>query len=216
MRLDVIVSDVDNTVFDGSLSEDTIIEKINEGLRVVAELVLLPKLETSGTVVTAPGANTVDPPASFSRNLFRARDSEGRKVEVFSSTDLLEEDITVVNSEGVVEGNVAGIALQGEKFYYAPSPATAETLTLNYYTTPTVLTNDDDEPSCIPEAHQKRLLANYAKWQLFEDIEDGVDGAKVNSRKYETKFYTAVAALDGITTQGQARPHNRKYKRGWF
>jgi len=216
MRLDVLVADVDNTIFDGSVSEDDIIEKINEGLRVTAELVLLPKLETSGTVVTTPGANLVNPPSTFSRNLFRARDSDGNKITVYSSTDLLEEDITVVDSDGVVAADVEGICLQGTQFYYAPSPEAAETLTLGFYTEPDELSDDDDEPSCIPEAHQKRILSNYAKWQLFEDIEDGIDGAKVNSRKYETKFYTAVAALESITTQGQGRPHNREFKKGWF
>jgi hypothetical protein len=216
MRLDVLVADVDNTIFDGSVSEDDIIEKINEGLRVTAELVLLPKLETSGTVTTVPGANLVDPPATFSRNLFRAKDSDGNKITVYSSTDLLEEDITVVDSGGVIAADVKGICLQGEQFYYAPSPEDAETLTLGFYTDPTPLVDDDDEPSCIPEAHQKRILCNYAKWQLFEDVEDGIDGAKVNARRYETKFYTAVAALEGITTQGQGRPHNREYKKGWF
>ncbi len=216
MNLENIVSDVVDTVFDSSVTEAKVISKVNEGLAFTAELVLFPLLEATGTVTTTPGQNLVDLPSAFSRNLFRVKDPDGLDIDIYSSTGLLEDDIRVVDDAGVVEGDVEAVALQAAQLFYAPSPADATVLSLRFYTAPTPLSVMDAIPICIPTAHRMNILCNYAKWQLFNDIEDGVDGEKINTRKYEAMYYGAATALEGLTTQGQSRPRNREARRGWF
>jgi len=217
MNLEDLVADVENTIFDSSVTEDEIIAKINEGLQYTAEVVLLKDLETSGTVTATSGANLVALPTDFSRNLFRVRDAIGTDIQVYSSTALLEDDIDLVDTDGVITATlIEGVAIQAGQLLYGPSPDEDTVLTLRYYTTPTALTSFSQVPDCIPLPHQRNILANYAKWQLFNDIEDGVDGAKVNTQKYEALFFNSLAALEGITTQGQSRPRNREDRRTWF
>jgi hypothetical protein len=218
MTLQTIREEVLKTGFDGSLTRQTVDRLINEGLLYTAEIILLPLLEKQGFgyVDTIVGQSAVDLPADFSRNLFFAVNDEGYELSVYSSSSLLNFKLQAITTGGVPEtGEIHGVALEGGRLAYAKCPEEIERIYLKYYTAPTPLTQRDHEPTCIPEAHRVPILANYAKWRIFDDIEDGVDGAKVNTDKYKSRYESAVGALEAITTQGQSRPRNRRTFKGW-
>lgn len=76
---------------------------------------------------------------------------------------------------------------------------------LRFYGAVTPLTKDSHVPLAIPENLQRKLLCSYACAELFEDIEDGIEGPKVNTDKHRGKYNTTLAELEITTKQGQSR-----------
>jgi hypothetical protein len=105
-------------------------------------------------------------------------------------------------------GPVSEVTIRGGDLYYQGIPGVPTELTLFYYRKPTLLVDydpsgedgeagdlADDIPDGIPEPFQKGLLVNYACKEIFDEIEDGMDGEKLNTQRYEAKYQAALAKL---------------------
>lgn len=216
MSLETLREEVKATVFDSSVEDDRVDELLNEGLRYTAGIVLLKDCETSALVTTIPGINEVALPSNFSRNLYQCRAADGSRVTVYATVELLEDNVDTVDANGVIVGPVDGCAISGSYLRYGPTPAEATSLTIRYYRHPTELVRESDEPTELAVEHRSPVLANYARWRIFHDIEDGQDGVMVNTNKYKALYFEAVGAMDGNITQGQSRPQPRKRRGGWI
>jgi hypothetical protein len=85
-------------------------------------------------------------------------------------------------------GQVVDVVVQGAELLY--QGAAVDTLTLRFYAAPT-----SDEPDELPTHLQKALLVNYACMEIYNLIEDGVEGAKTNTQAYERRYQRALSQL---------------------
>ncbi|MBA3015337.1 MAG: hypothetical protein KKD63_11085 [Proteobacteria bacterium] len=185
-----LIEEVQDVIQDDAYDEDMILALINKAMDVISAKVLLPGLETTSTVSTTADENTVALPVDYHRELFKVHnDSIERDVIVFSTTaSLYRMCLGAVKSEA---GNVKAVAMLGNNLRIHFVPTTAQDLTLWYYRKPASLVADTDEPDGLPlQFHD--MLTNYAAWKLFDKIEDGIEGKKVNTDHYMTLFIDAL------------------------
>ena len=201
MNLEALVSRVKNIVQDISYTEDDIIELLNEAALVIAEQVRLPDLSIgSAEVLTEAGEHQAAMPADYHHWLFRCMDGT-RQVNVRSN---LEELLMVYGGSLGNDGDVADVVAQGMTLFYQPVPVDPVPLLLFYSKKPAVLAADGDIPSFMPARFHK-MLAVYAASEIFDDIEDGVNAAKVNTEAQRQKFRAALEELRAYTTRRQTR-----------
>lgn len=202
------------TVQDPSVTVDTVDVLLNEGLNYVAEEVLLPALEKTGTVLSEAGF-TVDLPADFGRELYACVVAgQQDPPQVLSSMGLLRERVPDLDWDADPGGDVQYATTRGLELFYYPAPDIGTTMTLSYYRKPTLMVQDTDTPEGIPEGMQRKLLCSYALVELYDDIEDGLEGPKTNTTRHENKLEAALFKLKEQIKKGQSRatPHRRS---GW-
>jgi len=191
--LSVLRDEVILLVDDAAVATDAIVDsKLNEGLGDVAGRVLLPNLETNDTIDTDSN-NNVSMPDDFHRHLspWAHSTTHNRRIKVYKSLPQLLKWFGTID----LAGSVCGIARQGASIYYQRIPASAETIMLNYFKYPTTMSADTDEPDCLPAHLHSKLLVNYACWQLFKRIEDGVEGEGASTTRHKADYIEAVAEL---------------------
>ena len=205
--LSMLQASVQGTLQDAAYTPTILANHINSGLRRCAYLVLLPDLETTGIVITNPSSSSVEIPGdwNFCRNLYAAHIADNPEIQVLSSMGLLRMQVPDIDNT-VHEGDVNFITTRKTNIIYANSPAEPKTLVCKFYENPTLLVNPTHVPSELPESLQEPLLVNYALWKCFESIEDGIEGAKVNTAYYKNEFSEAINELLEIFTAGQSTP----------
>lgn len=185
-----LIEEVQDVIQDDAYDEDMILALINKAMGIISSKVLLPGLETTGTVSTTADVNTVPLPADYHRELFEVHNANTeRNVLLFSTTaSLYRRCPRAVKGES---GDVMAIAMLGNNLLVHFIPTSAQDLTLWYYRKPAPLVADTDEPDGLPlQFHD--MLTNYAAWKLFDKIEDGIEGKKVNTDHYMTLFIDAL------------------------
>jgi len=188
--------------------DDVVDEFINEGLQRCASLVLLPDLMSTGIVLTSTTAFSVAIPTSwnFDRNVYLCSTvSDKRRIEVFSSVILLANKYPDFNLS-VDTGEIDACTATRTQFIYYPVPTTAENLICAFYKKPTLLTTDTVTPDILPDFLHFDLLANYASFRAYNEIEQGIDDPQVNTKKYLGLFTNALNELAEYFKTGQSRP----------
>lgn len=225
-----IIERVQRKVRDASYGPDEILEILNEGIQEIAgwknsrpEMglmgdILLPALETSDTVTTATDSAMVALPDDFAKNLFHVS-QVGPAINIYSSVaQLLAEWDGVLTNTGTA---VEDVTVQGANLVYQPIPTTAIELTLRYHRKPDVLTLEDasgitNVPSCLPEQLHYDLLVNYAAKEIYDEIEDGLDGQAVQTAKYTARYQQALNRLHKSITHTSRQRLTRNRAKGWF
>lgn len=187
---------------------------INEGIQRCASLVLLPALESVGTVDTVLGSTETDIPDTwnYDRNLYIADSALTEKgVKIFSSVALFSREYPQFRIEKTA-GDVEALTTYGNKIVYYYIPSTVDTLTCAFYTKPTLLSVGTDVPMCLPDFLQMKLLTAYTCSEIYDLIEDGVDGIKINTQKHLAAFNKAIEELSNYYTSGQSRPEPNREK----
>ena len=187
-----ISDDVLGTVQDDGYNEDSIISFVNSAMTEIAGKVLLPELQTQGTVLTVVSQNYAALSATFHRNLFYC----------YSETNLREIDIykdfrKILKQVGVIDqaGYIYGVAIRGSNLHYQGIPATPETLQIHFYRKPTVILSREETPLELPESLAESLLFNYCCKRIYSKIEDGIDGKMANTIKYSGWYAQALLDL---------------------
>ena len=180
MNLEEMRNEVENLVDDSSFDPDTIDNYLNQMLTYSAGLINLPSLKRISTVVTIEdqaytSISGLD--GGFSGILRRVKNAEGEEPRIYSNLELLLDDYPTIDEEGDVEA----VALEGSTLWYQKIPSSAETLLLLYFRNPSPLIGGDDEPGDIPEHVHRKLLVHGAAYMIFDQIEDGIEGEKVNT-----------------------------------
>jgi len=196
-----LIERVVKTVQDPSIETDDILELLNEGLVVIAGRVLLPELETSDTVDTIVDEIEASLPTDFHRGLFDCQEQEP-----YNAIVVLNSKRQMLATYGKLdnEGTVKHVCRVGDSLLYQPMPDTVRTLTLSYYRMPVELT-ESEVPEGLPIQFH-RMLFHYATFQLFDDIEDGMEGQKVNTARHEAKFEELAYELELFFKDSQSRP----------
>ncbi len=191
MDVSKIIERVQKTVQDVSFTDDDILDYINEGIMTVAGLIALPALEKTDTVITATDKDYKALPDDFHGHLRHVYSTARRvQVEIHSNLVRLREKVSRRTS-----GFVFGVAVSAGNLFYTPTPLMAETLEIIYHTLPDPLEDTMDEPDYLPPHVGPILLHAYACQCIFDLIEDGVDGNKINTAHWEGKYQAALGEL---------------------
>ena len=197
-----LIDRVIKTVQDPSIESDEILDLLNEGLIEIAGRVRLPGLETTAEVVTVLDEFQVALPADYQHGLFDCQDQDKyNPIRVLNSKRQMLAKYGDLESSGLVR-HVCAPAM--DTLFYVPVPVEVRTLTISYYRLPDELT-ESESPSCLPAQFHK-VLFRYACAVLFDDIEDGMEGAKVNTGRHESKYEELVAKLQLFYREGQSFP----------
>lgn len=153
---------------------------VNEAVLAVANApgIVLPGLKALYTSETVLGqAYLTLPDNNAEKLLFVSAVDSGTPISVNNTLEDLLGDYPTLTEEGDVEA----VALEGSTLWYHKIPSLATPLLVLYYKKPEVLTLDTDIPSVIPEHLHRKTIVPYAGMILYNLIEDGIEGEKVNT-----------------------------------
>jgi hypothetical protein len=200
MQLSKIVSEIQDVIQDSAYSSNAITALINEANQAIALGVMipgryertppLPDLYTTGTVTTET-TGIVTLPSDYQRSLVMVVDSNDVKIPIKASAREFLKDHPETGA-----GDVYVCAQMGKRLLYRDIPSAAATLTVHYYAAPDDLSDDDDEPTWVPEHLHRKLYVSYACKEIFNKIEDGVEGRKINTEYYTSDFASGLIALE--------------------
>ena len=174
-------TEIENLIQDSSFSEAALNEYINQVILYVAAQADIPELKgisTVETVLSQAYTTLSGLTGGFSGKLSRVKNADGDGIEILSNLALLMDEYPTMDEEGDVEA----VALEGNTLWYQKSPAAVETLTCLYYRNPIELSTDDDIPSDFPEHLHRLLFVNGTAYLIYDQIEDGFEGEKTNTK----------------------------------
>ncbi len=213
MKLSDIRDEVERIVQDESYSDAVVDGFINKAMQLAVEEVSLRNLkmlDTVDTMLSTAYVSLSGLSGGFSGKLNRVMDSSGEPIRILPDLETLMAEYPELTAVGSVEA----VALEGNTLWYQKIPADVETLTLVYYRNTTALVDEDDEPVDIPEVLQRKLLVNGAAWMIFDEIEDDVEGKKVNSQGHFWQSFSRDNKHSGIMEfhayVGRRRQHKTK------
>lgn len=201
MDAQTIITEVQSVIVDNAWTDPGILGIINRGLTTIASGVLipgkhqvtppLPDLYTVDTIDTVEGAGICDLPADYQRSVVQVLNSQYEEIPIYPSFRRFLQDYPDQNG-----GSVRVCAVHGKRLLYREIPSTAETLTVHYYSEPDALTTGDDEPDCLPEHLQLPLLQSFTCAYIFNQIEDGIEGQKINTKYWQDAYQQALLDLE--------------------
>jgi hypothetical protein len=179
-------------VQDGSYDWLFVLELFNDCLFDLAGERLFPELEEIVNLFTEPGIDNIALPANYQRNLRYCHSiSHNRPIHIDGSVIQMYRRYSRLDQNGIVRQ----VAVKGRRLHYQRIPSSAETLRVNFYKYPPRLHTRDDKPSFIPPGYVKPLLIHYACREIFDEIEDGVEGQKVNTLYHAKRYEDAKERL---------------------
>jgi len=182
----------------GDIIGARLLEFVNEAIHFIAMKADLPALEADDTVETVADTSYVALPDDFHRELFFCfNDTQGIEVELHSNLQFLRKKYHDGFDD---EGAVYDAAIRGANLHYQYIPAddALETLTLHYFKKPTpitLLTATPDDLTGLDDKMADNLLIYYVSYKIFDLIERGADGAKVNRDNYLRHFNQGLADI---------------------
>lgn len=180
--------------------------KLNEFARRISSHrnILLPALDTEATVTAVASASSVNLPANYQRNLYSCqRVSDGQFVHVANSRK------SIIDGFGGVyptyTGSVDVVTAVRPTLIYAPKPVADEALTIRYYRIPSAITLSTDLLSLIPDGFDD-LPFHFLCWKAFERIEQGLEGAKVDTNHHMSIYLGMQDQLELHLREGVSLP----------
>jgi len=209
MELSEIRTEIINLIQDTSYDDDAIDGRINETLQYLNIEVPLPGLKRIGTIDTTVSVayvslNTLT--GSFNGWLSKIKNSDGTDIPIYPTLDILMDDGDMDDA-----GDVEATAVEGPILWYRKIPAAAETLTLLYYQKSSALSLDADEPDDYPEGLHRKLFVNGTAVAIFDEIEDGIDAEKVNTKSQNWLSFDERNKTSGIVKLREWVGKNRRH-----
>ncbi len=157
---------------------------------------VLPALDVQETVTTEVGISFVSLPATFQRNLYACDGGNGAPdIEIVPSRAAIFSRYGSLTRPGT---HVRCVAAVRPYLVYAPIPITPQTLTLRFQRTQPAITPTLDLETIVPEGFAD-LFQHYACWKIFEQIEQGTDGKKIDTNYHMALFLGLLEELDLAT-----------------
>lgn len=200
MNLDELVEKANFILKDTDFDEDAITTYLNRGMLEIAggmrrpdSSVLtqpLPMLFTIGTVATTT-TYKASLPVTYQRDCVFAIDSLGRELSIYDSFMEYSKGYGLMTATGVLNA----VAIKGRDLYYQNIPAVSELITIHFHRYPVDMVAGTDTPDGLP-TNLHDMLVDYACKEIFNIIEEGLDGKMVNTIKYEQRFQRGLDKLD--------------------
>ena len=191
-----LIGRVQDLIKDGSFGPSFIIEKLNDGLAEVVQMTTPPDLVALDVELDlAPGDKTIAVPDDF---------YGPRILKLYNRTDdqpcaIVYRFVDFAHISRRFSGmGVRAACLKGKTLHVSGVPAVATTLEMSYLREPTIFVDQNDkgtEITYLPFRLGEQAIVTYAAWQIFDIIEDGIDGRKVNTEKAHAKFLDVVSKI---------------------
>lgn len=191
----VLVMEIAREVRDPSVTEDRILRLLNRALLDVAGRVRLPGLFTENTVVFDPGVQAVDLPADYHHGLTEIVCLTSRRRLFLASglEELARRSGAAVRTSGT--SRPLAVAAMGTRLFVRPICDTPTVLLARYFRLPAPMEADTDRPDGLPAHLAPELLITRVCRDLFEGLEEGAAGTKVQTGRFEVRFETAMDRL---------------------
>jgi len=193
MNAQDIITEVDSIV--QNLDERSLILRhVNTAQKMVAEEVMLPGLKNGyATVTTVLGERFVALPDAYHKGLYYAQ-RDGKDINIHLT------DVDMVISRGSMssdDGDVTDIAESGDQLVYQSIPSTVVDIEIGFYKLPIEMTDEDTSSpdGARNNAYYDLAIIHMASSICFSNIEDGIEGAKVNTSFHRGEFEKNVSEL---------------------
>lgn len=173
-----------NEIQDDSYTSDQLNDYIHQALLHTGGAVKIPTLKRLGSVTTQGGqayAPLTGLTGGYGGRISRVLNYD---LDIYVTLDSLADAYASISGNEAMDtaGAVEAVAIEGNNLWYQYIPAVAETINLIYYQNPSPLANDNSVPDYIPEEFHRSLLVNGAAYLIYNQIEDGEDDGKVNTK----------------------------------
>jgi len=174
------------------MDRDFILAVLNQCNADIASRIDFKELATVDTITFTAGENTISLPSDFHKNLdFGRNTTTNRSITVLDSRRIIDRQMDRIDRTG----NVILVALDYPNIYFQYSPSANQAGTIYYHRLPTDLTLDGIFPAYIPAGLTFRIFYNYTIGEMYDVIEDGVEGEKVNTMYHRDQYDKAAAEL---------------------
>lgn len=204
-----LIAQVSGIVQDTSYTSADILSLINQGRGEIAAEVDLPKLQASATVTTTDDASTVALPTDYHKGLFWVGSVAyqcriGRKKGDYHNLLTFMERYSTLDEVG----QIVAVCVDGDNLLYQGMDD--DSLLLKYYKeietivaapTGTQITGPVELPSHL----HSPLLVSYCCREIYSEIEDGIEGQKVNTMYWDAKFNRAMNSLKRYVSESLPR-----------
>lgn len=210
MKASDIIAKVADKCLDSSFSDEDILALINEARGQIADDYDLPNLITTATVTTTSDANAVALPDDYHKGLFYVSSSNqrrriGSRIGDYHNIDTL---LKLYPNLDTV-GQITHAVVDGKNLIYQGQAE--DTLTLRYYKLVEDIA-DTEEPSELPANMHLPILMNYCLREIYDDIEDELEGPKTNTNYYDKRYQVALPKLQMFIAQ--STPREPKHLKG--
>ena len=189
-----LVTFVQRAVKDDSFTESEILALLNEGLQAIAFEFCLPELEATKEISFVEGDDSVALPDDYHHDLWHIEPlDKTRRINIHTSLHSLQRIYQDTDTGSIIRD----AAVDGLTLHVRPILDEAQDVRVHYYRVPETLVLADadatppvvaNSPEGIPVHLHSAILVNYVASRLFDIIEDGVDGNKTNTKRYEEKY----------------------------
>lgn len=157
---------------------------INDAYQEIVNEVHIPALKIFTTVGTVVGQSYCNLPDRVTGSLLYVGSVNGKINKANNGlAELLDEDPTLS-----AVGDVEKVALEGTVLWYIKQPETVTDLYILIYQEPAPMVADGNIPSVLPSYLHRQLLVYKSAYLLYNEIEDGMDGEKVNTAVYKKMY----------------------------
>ena len=191
-----LIGRVQELIKDGSFGPSFILEKLNDGLAEVVQMTSPPDLvELDVELDIFANEKTVSMPVNFYGprilKLWNQTDDAPCLV-VYRFVDFAHISLRHPGAA------VRAACLKGRTLHLAGVPTVSTTLLATYLREPEILASTEDTGETVtylPFRLGEQAIVNYAAWRIYEHIEDGVDGKRVNTQHFRADFLDATAKI---------------------
>lgn len=207
MNTAAMLDAIERNIQDPSYSRDEVLlPMLNEALSFVAYQHPLSVLQESAIVETEVDTDQVEMPEDYHSFLFQAYN---QTAAIPCRVCYTRKTLDRMYSEDVnANGRVESVLVEKNMLFYRRIPTTPETLKLDYYGHPPLLTDSEDSsPECLPHALHKRLLVHQVLSNVWSELEDGIDSKK-NNTDFHYNLYNEGLAMLKTYMPDVARPRH--------
>ena len=201
MLVKTLLLDIKRALADPGYSDEVLLRFINEAQKVIASRVLCPDLESQGVVTLLAISKKVDIPESwkYHRQLHTATVGT-ETIKIVSSLGLLTEYVPTFTTS-LVKGTPQYLTVTGQAIWYYPSPTEDTEITCLFYKEPSLV---DTLSTSLPIKNTDSLTKHWVLAEAFSEIEDGIEGAKVNESYNRIRFDELLELFELQMNMGQS------------
>lgn len=208
-----LIARVAQAVKDSSFTDAEVLSRLNDWYKQVCHVFCLADLEASDTISFTAGGDTFAPlPDNYHHDLWHIDPvTKTEPIKVMTSLHSLQR----MYGPDEAGGSIYHAAVDGSVLHVRPAPTQDQDVTVFYYAIPDALEDDADSvPVGIPDHLHEKVLTSRVITDLFDIIEDGVDGNKTNTQRWEAKSVAALLELERYAKRApRLRPFIQRHPR---
>lgn len=191
-----LVDEVGEGVGSACLDRVKILRGLNKALFAIASVedIYLPDLVVEGRLLSSfVGRNYATLPADYHKKITSVLINDS-PVTIHASLSRLKEQFNGLTD---AQGEIRGVAAQGNKLYYQKVPAVKQLMKIGYYRKPDKMVDvqgDSPEGAAGSESFYE-CLVSHALWKFYSQIEDGIEGPMANTAYHKNEFYENLDLL---------------------